>query len=71
LKKKQKRLTNKSCLFSVIATLKNTIINYLIKKLKLDSISIILILFFFENLTNETSVSQILQRTQENFKDKL
>jgi len=46
LKRKQERLINESCLLSVVVTLENTIINYLIKKLKLDSILIISILFF-------------------------
>ena len=57
-KRKQKRSTNKSRLLNVVVTLKNIIINYLVKKLKLDLILIILILSSFENLTNEASVSQ-------------
>ncbi len=59
-KRKQKRSTNKSRLLNVVVTLKNIIINYLVKKLKLDLILIILILSSFENLTNEASVSQTL-----------
>jgi len=71
LKRKQKRLTNESRLLNIVVTLKNTIINYLIKKLKLDLILTILILSSFENLTNEANISQASQRIQKDFKDKL
>jgi len=60
LKRKQKYLTNKSCLFSIVVILENTILNYLFKRLKLNLISTISILSFLENLTNETNVSQTL-----------
>jgi len=46
LKKKQEYLTNKNCLLNVVVISRNIIINYLVKKLKLDLISIILMFFF-------------------------
>ncbi len=60
LKRKQKYLINKSRLLSVVIILKNTIINYLLKKLKLDLILIILILSSLEDLINKVNVSQTL-----------
>jgi len=58
LKRKQERLTNESCLFSVVVTSKNTIINYLIKKLKLDLTSTRLIVWnrIFMNLESNSLV---------------
>jgi len=54
---KKKCLTNKNRLLNIVVILKNTIINYLIKKLKLDLILTISNLFFFENLINKIDVS--------------
>jgi len=58
LKRKQRRLINENYLLSVVAILENTIINYLVKKLKLNSISTILIMFSLEDLIDKVVVSQ-------------
>ncbi len=75
LKRKQRRSTNENSLFSAIITFKNTILNHLIKKSKMNelkstSITSISISFSFENLTKEASTLQTFKRTSNSFECK-
>ncbi len=68
LKRKQRCLTNKSHLFSVIITFENTILNHLVKKSKTNeskstSITSISVSSSFKDLTREVSTLQMLKRT--------
>jgi len=76
LKRKQRCSTNKSCLFSIIITFKNTILNHLVKKsktneLKSTLITSISVLSSFEDFTSEASILQMLKKTSNNFECKL
>jgi len=67
---------NESHLLSAVVTSENTILNYLIKKLRsneLKSMSITLLSMSssVENLTSEVSTSQILKRTLNSLKCEL
>jgi len=68
LKRKQKCSINESHLLSMIITFENTILNYLVKKsktnkLKLTSITSILVSSSFEDFTKEVSTLQMFKRT--------
>ncbi len=76
LKRKQRHLMNKSHLFNIIITSENTILNHLIKKLRLNelkstSIMLLLISSSVENFINEVNTSQILKKTLNSLKCKL
>jgi len=72
LKRKQRCSTNESHLLNVIITFENTILNHLVKKLKMNElkstlITSISISFSFENFTREVSTLQMLKRTSNSF----
>ncbi len=76
LKRKQRRSTNESHLLSAVATSKNTILNYLIKKLrsnelKSTSVTSMLISSSAEDFTSEASASQTFQSASNSFDDEL
>ena len=73
LKRKLKYLTNASRFLSTIETQRNTIANYLIKKSKSNSISLLLILtlILIESSINKTNVSQALYEIQIKVKKEL
>ena len=76
LKRKQKCSTNESHLLSAIITFENTILNYLVKKSKINKLKSTLITSIsisssFENLTSKVSTGQILKKTLNSFECKL
>ncbi len=76
LKRKQRRSINESYLLSIIIISENTILNHLIKKLKLDELKSMLIMLlsmssFVKNLTSEANALQISKRTLNSLKCEL
>ncbi len=76
LKRKQKCSMNESHLFNTVITSENIILNYLIKKLRLNELKLMLITSlsmssFIKNLTSEANALQIFKRTLNSLKCKL
>jgi len=75
LKRKQKCLTNESCLLSMIITFENIILNHLVKKSKINELKSTLITSIsvsssFKDFISEASTLQMLKRTSNNFECK-
>ncbi len=75
LKRKQRRSTNESHLLNTIITSENTILNHLIKKLRLNesksiSITLLSMSFSVKNLTSEVSTLQTLKKILNSLKCK-
>jgi len=76
LKRKQRYSMNESHLLNAIITSENTILNYLIKKSRLNELKLMLIMllsmsFSVENFTSEASALQTFKRTLNSLKCEL
>jgi len=72
--KKLKRSTNTNRFFNIVATQENIILNYLVKKLRLNKLItflLVLTLLLIKSLISKTNVSQTFYKTQAKFEKEL